>query len=739
MGLFYELKSNDTLTPLRERPFQQKDWSWLLEIAEDEKEKTVASMTLGLSGMSCMACVWLVETVAKQEEGVIETCADNGHGGFEFTYQVDSCDIQALANSLHRLGYDLLPKKLGKQAGITESLVIRLGICGALAMNAMAFSLPRYNGMETSDELASLLTTVTIASATLALLIGGSYFFKRAWSALRLGGIHMDLPISLGLLISYLGSLVGWFTGHEDLFYFDFVAIFTFLMLLGKQLQIASLNKANSRFQTDTTIPEFYKNSEGEAIDTTEIEADTTLLIPPGTVIPTDARLLSDSADLSLAWITGEPRSQLFEHTAAIPAGAVNQSATSISVQTNKATSEDSVISKLLTIDVKQARSNSKHAQQVAIQVYLGVIILLGILAALGWWYTTDDWVRALQVLISIYVVSCPCGIGLALPLLDTHSSKHAHAYGIFPLTSRFWEHLSHISKVVFDKTGTLTLDKPELIRKETLNSLSEEDKEILFSLTRSSLHPLSRSLFSALIKAGNSSSSITAPTTETPGVGNALQRENGDLFALGRSNLDQAEHLSCSFTKNEQLIATFHFTESPRSEATPAIEALNNALSSPCMILSGDDPQRVASVANKLHIPEHYGNLLPEDKRKKVAQLEAKQRVLYLGDGINDLPALQAASLSGAPFANINMLTADVDFLFTDETMAFLPRLVSIAHQRIKTKRILIIYTLIYNATALGFAVCGLMSPLFAAIIMPLSSLLSIALVSKPLKVKTS
>lgn len=735
MGLFYDLKSDDTLTPLRERPFQHKDWSWLIELSEEHLNKKVGTLTLGLSGMSCMACVWLVETVAKQEEGVIETCADNTQGSFEFSYQIDSCDIEKLANSLHRLGYDLLPKKLGKQAGTTESLIVRLGICGALAMNAMAFSLPRYNGMETSDELSSLLTTVTIASATLALLIGGSYFFKRAWSALRLGGIHMDLPISLGLIISYLGSLVGWFTGHEALFYFDFVAIFTFLMLLGKQLQISSLNKANSRFQTDTTIPEFYKDSEGTAIDTTEIEADTVLSIPPGTVIPTDSRLLSDRADLSLAWITGEPRSQLFEHTAAIPAGAVNQSAAPISIQTNKATSEDSVISKLLKSDIKQARSNSKHAQQVAIQIYLGVILLLGIVAALGWWYTTHDWVRALQVLISIYVVSCPCGIGLALPLLDTHSSKHAHAFGIFPLTSRFWEHLSRISKVVFDKTGTLTLDKPELIKQETLNSLSAEEKEILFSLTRSSLHPLSRSLFSELIKAGTSASNTSAPTTETPGVGNALQLENGDLFALGRSDQGQNEHLSCSFTKNGAHIATFYFTESPRSDAAPAIENLNNTLPSPCMILSGDDSERVTNVANKLHIPEHYGNLLPEDKRSKVAQLETELRVLYLGDGINDLPALQAASLSGAPFANINMLTADVDFLFTDETMAFLPRLVRIARQRVQTKRLLIFYTLIYNAGALAFAVCGLMSPLVAAIIMPLSSLLSIALVSKPNK----
>ena len=736
LGLFYELKADDTLAPQREKPFQKKDWSWLTEIANTQGTKDVTELTLGLAGMTCMACVWLVETATKQHPGIIETCADNAHGSLEITFQPANLDIVNLAESLQKLGYEILPKKLGKQAGTGESLVIRLGICGALAMNAMAFTLPRYNGMETSHELSSLLTTVTIASSTLALLIGGSYFFKRAWKALRLGGIHMDLPISLGLIISYIGSLVGWATGHEDLFYFDFVAVFTFLMLAGKQLQISSLNKANSRFQTDTTIPELYKTTSGELLETTSIPADTQLDIPPGTVIPTESRLLSEVADLSLAWITGEPSSQLFQHTAPIPAGAVNQSANNIIVQTSQPTDETSAIAKLLNTDIKSPLNGNRKTQQRAIQVYLAVIILLGAIMAAVWYFTTGDWVKSLQVLISIYVVSCPCGIGLALPLLDSRSSKKTQSYGVFPLTSRFWEQLSQIKKVVLDKTGTLTLDKPELIDAAPLTKLSTADQEILFTLTRSSLHPLSRSLFSALIKQGVSYSQLAEKTQETPGVGTSITLENGSTYQLGRSSdQHQDSNLSCSFTKGSELIAQFHFTESARSEAADSISALNQSLPHPCMILSGDDSSRVAHIAKKLHIPEYFGDLLPEDKRQKIVALEKQFHTLFLGDGINDLPALKEASLSGAPFANINMLTADVDFLFTDETMAFLPQLTRISLQRVNTKRLLITYTLLYNATVLGVAACGLMSPLGAAIVMPLSSLVSILLVSQPLQ----
>lgn len=738
LGLFYELKNEDSLTPLREKPFQHKDWSWLNEASHaaqrSQPNSPVLTLSLGLSGLSCMACVWLVETVVKKQPGVIESCVNNQQGSIDITYQPADTDLSILAESLHKLGYEILAKKLGLQAGTAPSVVIRLGICGALAMNTMAFTLPRYNGMETSSELSSLLTTVTIASSTLTLLIGGSYFFKRAWLALKLGGVHMDLPISIGLILSYIGSIIGWATGHEALFYFDFVAIFTFLMLLGKHIQISSLNRANSRFQTDTTIPEFYFDEDRQSLPTSEIPEDTKLRIPPATVIPAECRLLSQSADLSLAWITGEPTSRLFQHTDPIPAGAINQSAQEILVQTTQDSQNDTAVKQILELSNQQNQIIHRQAKQKAIQLYLVIILVIGLVAGGSWWLTTHDWVKALQVLISIYVVSCPCGIGLALPLLDTRHSKLAQNKGIFPLTPRFWEQLNRVTKVVFDKTGTLTLDKPALCSPEQLTQLSDRQRDILFALTRSSLHPLSRSLFSALINHGTTQTSISADPVETPGKGVEIQIDANNSYGLGRplEEHNKQNNLICSFTHNGTPITQFHFTEAPRQRATESLDTLNTLMPSPSMILSGDSSHRVAKIARQLHIPEYKGDLLPEEKRREIEQLEKSGKTLYLGDGINDLPALQTASLSGAPFANINMLTDDVDFLFTDETMTFLPRLIHLSQQHQFLKRILIAYTILYNLVALSFCISGHMSPLVAAIIMPLSSLLSLAIVSR-------
>jgi len=461
--MFYDLKAETPLTPLRERPFQDRDWEWLENLLESDADE-VQTIVLGIQGLSCVACVWLVEAVAKKINGVYSVSLSITRGSIEVVYQSGEIDAAEFANSLYKLGYEISRSPANSnEAGGGSSLAIKLGICGALAMNTMGFTLPRYTGMEASDELHELLTIVIIASSTLTFFIGGSYFFKRAWSALRLGHIHMDLPISIGLILAFLGSIVGWLFAREELFYFDFVAIFTFLMLLGKQVQQSSLSRANAKFGSDSTIPERYENPAGEQLQTHEISAGEQLVIPAGTVIPTASRLMSEVAECSLAWITGEPATLVYEKSDPLPAGAVNQSQDSITVETVDAVDTDHFFHQL-------PKQNDALSPALAkfIRYYLVAILFIGVIAGGAWLMLSDDWVKAIQVMISIYVVSCPCGIGLALPLLDTRFNKLANNIGVFPLTATCWAGFLKLKRVVFDKTGTLTLDRPALENKST-------------------------------------------------------------------------------------------------------------------------------------------------------------------------------------------------------------------------------------------------------------------------------
>lgn len=719
--LFYKLKANSTLTPLNEKPFQEKNWDWLDERIQSHPDSTM--LTLGMSGLSCIACVWLVESIAKETDGIFQVQVSSNLGAIDLGFQKDQADLPAFAQHLHTLGYDLLPK-ISTEKNSSTSLTIRLGICGALAMNTMAFTLPRYTGMETSDELHSLLSYITVASSTLTFLIGGSYFFKRAWSSLKFGGIHMDLPISLGLILAYLGSIYGWLSGVEGLFYFDFVAIFTFLMLLGKYLQTLSLNKASARFQTDEAIPESYQNENGEFIPTSEIQADTTLQINAGTVIPANSRLLSEQADCSLAWITGEPTSKLYTKSDPLPAGAVNQSRNNILVQTSESAEAFDLSDKLTP------PQETSDTQRVFIRYYLIAVLVIGFTAGMSWWIYSQDIGRTLQVIISVFVVSCPCGIGLALPLLDERFNKLASKIGIFPTTTKFWGSIRKLTKVVFDKTGTLTLDKPALHQDTPVTDLTHAQQHALFTLTKGSLHPLSRSLFSALIHEGIFDT-IDCEVSETAGVGVSLIAPDNCNYSITRS-ISQTESLSCKFSKNGELIREFRFHETARASAKNALELAQKTLTRPTTILSGDDASRVQTIAEKLGIPEYQGNLLPEDKKEAIRQFQTKGNVLYIGDGINDLAALHEASLSGAPFSNLNLVTQDVDFLFTDETMTYLPSMFSLARYRQSIVYQIVTYTLLYNVIVIAIACMGLMSPLLAAILMPLSSLVSLLLAGK-------
>ena len=732
--MFYDLKAETPLTPLRERPFQDRDWGWLQELLESDSD-AAQTIVLGIQGLSCVACVWLVESVAKKVNGVYSVSLSVTRGSIELVYQPREIDPAEFANSLYKLGYEITRTPANSnESGGGSSLAIKLGICGALAMNTMGFTLPRYTGMEASDELHELLTIVVIASSTLTFFIGGSYFFKRAWAALKLGHIHMDLPISIGLILAFLGSIIGWLFAREELFYFDFVAIFTFLMLLGKQVQQASLSRANAKFGSESTIPEHFKTPAGKQIHTQEIQAGEQLVIPAGTVIPTASRLLSEAAECSLAWITGEPATLVYEKSDPLPAGAVNQSQDDITIET-----VDAVDSEHFFHQLPKQNDGLSPALAKFIRYYLVGILLIGFIAGGTWLWVSQDWVKAIQVMISVYVVSCPCGIGLALPLLDTRFNKLANSIGVFPLTSTCWAGFLKLRKIVFDKTGTLTLDRPALENTRDLTNLNDRQKEVLFSLTKKSLHPLSRSLFSELIQQGITHSDLVCDVLETPGRGVSTEIGESNYtsnYSLERPDASNAS-LSCDYLCDGKVLAQFHFIESPREDTRESIMEIQKMLPQPAMILSGDVEQSVRAMADELGISDYAALLTPEQKLQRIQDMQERGDILYIGDGMNDILAMREARLSAAPFANINLVTKDVDFLFTDETLGYLLKLLNLSKLRNALSRDLLIYTTLYNLAVVVIAALGYMSPFFAAIIMPLSSLVSLYLVTRKRKIQ--
>ncbi|GHC46948.1 heavy metal translocating P-type ATPase [Roseibacillus persicicus] len=720
---FYDLKGKATGIPVKDRPFQPQDLDWL-EKATDGK----TTLEVAVNGVTCIGCVWLIEKLFLQLEGA-RTCAlfpDTGQA--TFSWDEGTHPLQTLAEELPRYGYALGALDSSKKTASESSrLLARLGITSAFALNAMAFTLPRYLGMEPTFAFAQIFEIVTLLSATFALLIGGTYFFTRALAALRQRTLHIDLPISLGLLLAFAGSLIGYFIGEERLLYFDFVAIFTTLMLGGRYLHLAASEKARSNLTRTSALPENITLLETDGTTsekpTRSLSSGEVFLLPTGQPLPVTAILQKDAASLSLAWINGEPEPRQFEAGQRVPSGAVNLANQALTLQADEDFA-DSLVAKLTQ---SSDRTQSSALLQKLLRIYLLTVLVVGVAGGLGWLFVTGSLVDALQVSISIFIVSCPCALGVAIPLADRRAATHLQTYGVFVQNSALWQRLMQIKALVLDKTGTLTLEHPTLKDPELLDLLTASERGVLLHLTATSLHPLSRTLHQHLAKAGTTLPFDTA-VVDTPGQGLTTTIE-GVEYRLGKPALWEAGKATgpeVEFTRDGQAIARFHFSESARPDAARALAASGL----PVHILSGDEGQRVRDLARSLQLDPAlaHGDLSPEDKATHIHELNP---ALFLGDGANDSLAFDAALATGSPVADRSLLDTKADFLFTQPGLGFLPHLLATSRWRHRIVRRVLIFAIVYNSIAITICLMGHMNPLLAAILMPLSSLASLALAS--------
>lgn len=751
---FYDLKRGEASSPLRDQPFQQYDFAWLREAVTQYEAETPESPTTefqgSLQGISCIGCVWLVEKLFLRHPGAIRCDIIPTTGNIHLTWSRAQHDILAFAHELQKFGYLLGPARSGsKHTGEFRQLGTRLGICGAFAMNAMAFSLPRYMGMPDDFAFAGIFELITFLSATLAMLVGGSWFIKRAYYGIRAHVLHMDTPIALGVSLAYLGSLAGWMWQYEELQYFDFVAIFIFLMLGGRWLQTAAVERNRNRLLEQTPVPQSVTRAKnGEIIDIESVHQGDQFILPAGQTAPVACVVSQGSADFSLEWINGEPDPVHRKAGMPVPAGAINLSHDQDGEQTVLTAEEDwkdSLLAKLVKASEHTVRS---PLMEKILRYYLTVVFALGIGGGLAWLLAGKPVTAALQVTISVFVISCPCALGVALPLADELSSGCMRALGVFIRKPAFWSRIRQIRTIFFDKTGTLTMDLPELVNTANLDRLDDQTTSALAQLCSNSRHPLSRSIIRALGLRGQQLLETTDTTHpaelhEFAGLGTRLSATDGSIWSLGKCGWDgvsqetlEASHPGCELRLNGQPVLHFEFREALRPEAAETLRALRKL---DPHILSGDHNDRVEKIAKTLNLDSAnvHAGLSPEQKADLVAKIDAEHS-LFLGDGANDSLAFDTAAMSGA-VAGRGLLEAKADFYFLSSGLHFLPLMYRLSKKHSQAVRRVFCFSLCYNIIAVAFCLAGLMNPLFAAILMPLSSIFSLALVGLTIPQKHS
>ena len=739
---FYDLKQGLATTPVKSRPFEEHDFSWLAPMFEQAEQsgRDEASLDLALDGISCVGCVWMIERIFARHPGSIRAAAHPTQGMLHLEWMPGRCDVEAFLREITQFGYIAAPREQQTGHGEQQKLFGRMGLCGAFALNAMAFTLPTYLGMPRDFMFADLFRLITFLSATFAMLIGGSWFMKKAWRALQMGTVHIDLPIALGLVAAYIGSIIGWMMDAEGLLYFDFVAMFVFLMLVGRALQTSAVERNRKRLVRQQPVPtSFAAVGEQREIPLHELNTNDAFHLRPGQANPVAAVVTSRQASFSLEWINGEAESVSFAIGSRLPAGAILLSREDVALEAAAAW-QDSLLARL-TAPTTQDRGHAFLDK--LLRYWLAVILLIGV-AGFGWHALHAQWIHGLQVMISVFVVSCPCALGVAIPLADDLAATQLQRWGVFLRSTTFWSRILKVRKIIFDKTGTLTMERPLLENPDAVDHLDDSSALALAILTHGSLHPVSRTLLETLGHRGQKllQRVETRNIEETPGMG--VEYHDGEhTWSLGRAGWKSPEpeshHQGTEFCCDGQVVARFHFRDALRPSARAAIHCLQQR-GMQLHICSGDHPEKVRRMADMLAISpaNAHGGLTPEEKATSVRQLDARD-TLYLGDGANDSLAFDAAYVTGTPVTDRSLLESKADFYTLGAGLSFLPHMFRLARARANGVRHAFVFALLYNISVIGLSLGGHMNPLLAAVLMPLSSLVSLAIVALSMKNRRS
>lgn len=744
---FYELKGDKSLPPVGSKVFQDAHTAWLetvQETAENSGHERVASTELNIEGISCLGCVWLIEAVFKRQTGSSNIRIDPRTSTVGISWIPARFDLAEFARSLQQIGYRLAPYSASSQPNDgTRQLSFRLGICAFFLLNTMLFTLPGYLGMAGDFFLAPIFQMLGALFATLSLVVGGGYFILRAWKALQNKVLHIDLPIALGLLAAYAGSMIGVATGYASLIYFDFVATFVFLMLVGRWLQEFALSHNRAQLQKQHTGPREVTriggSDDGRRVSVAEIKAQDRYSVNPGEVNPVAAELQDPLGNLSLEWINGEADPVVWKPQRTVPAGAINVGLHALNFQA-KESWKQSLLAQLLE---RTEDDFSNQRLQQTLKWYIGTVIAIAALGGIGWIALTGHVLQATQVLISVLVVSCPCALGIALPMCDEFANARLRRAGLFIKSDDIWERIRQVNTVVFDKTGTLTMDVPRLLNPERIHALDPLSAQALFVMVEHNVHPVARSLREHLM--------ATYPqiARETHQDANRLSLEEnigngvswidpaGNQWSLGKPawmpktqghsipQIPQDAHTV--LRQNGLLVAAFNFAEDVRDDATEALQQIHHHQLSTA-ILSGDAHHRVTAIAEQLKLPENSvrAECSPTDKADWIAA-NAPHSALMIGDGANDSLAFDQAICRGTPVVDRSILESSADFFFFGRSLRSLPILLQTARARRRTVATVFATAVCYNIVAVTLCLAGLMHPLMAAILMPLSSIVTL------------
>ncbi|MEM7167147.1 MAG: heavy metal translocating P-type ATPase [Planctomycetota bacterium] len=709
------------------------------------------AVDLHVDAIHCAACVWLLERIGQKLPGVAEVRVDLGRSRVCVDWDPTRVQLSAIARHFDKFGYaPEAPRGDGRDEQVRRedrALLLKIAITGAVAGNVMLIAFALYggalHGMEQnfSDlfRWASLLLTVP------AVAWGGIVFFRGAWSALRAGVLHMDLPISIGILAGFVGGAINTITGTGEI-YFESVTALIFLLLVGRFLQRRQQRRAAEASQLLYSLaPRWARRVSGDEVQEVPVSAlvaTDEVEVLAGDVVPADGRVLAGQSNLDVALMTGESRPVAVARDDQILAGTINLTAPlRVRVEQSGECTRVAQLMQLVEESAQRRPRIVKLADRLA-RWFVTVVLSLAALTAGVWSWLAPE--VALDHTIALLVVTCPCALGLATPLAVAAAIGQAARARLLIKGGDVFEKLHQPGVLWLDKTGTLTEGCLRLL------SWHGDDtaRAALLAVERQSSHPIAVALVRDLASAPAGSDFDGADVTDVEQVlgggiratwcgeplivGSArfLQEQlPQEALAKQRSVLDDAVqrgHTPILVAIGGKVRGVAALGDALRSSAAATIEQLRQRGWS-VGILSGDHRDVVDAVGAELGIDSAvcHGAVTPEEKLRIVEASGADgTATVMVGDGVNDAAALAAASVGVAMHGGAEAALTAADVYLGDGDISSVAELVRGADRTVRVIRRNLLFSLGYNVIGASLAIAGLVHPLVAALLMPTSSL---------------
>jgi len=720
------------------------------------------AINLLVEGIHCAACVWLIENSLKATPGVVEARVNLTGRRLQLKWNNGRIQLSRILGRLGEIGYVAVPfdpeVAEGSLQRANRRLLYRMAVAAFGMMNLMWISIALYSGAD-QGEFRGLFHWIGLAIATPVLIYSGWPFYRGAWLGIRGGSLTMDLPIAIGVSITYLYSLYVTVSGSRiGEVYWDTVVNFLFVILVGRYLESISKRQAVASTQRlldlQPKVATVLRDGDEVLLPIRAVRAGETVLVRPGEKVPVDGVILDGDSQLDESMLTGESAPVAKQRGDRVAAGTLNGPGP-LRVQV-EGLLRDTALGRIIAL-VEEAQTTKAPIQCTADRIvpwFVAITLTLGFLTFLLWVRTDVE--VALMAATAVLIITCPCAFGMATPMAIAVASGLGARHGILVKTGAVLESLSSIDHFVFDKTGTLTEGRPVVTaltsgdgswqagERLDVGSTLVRDLACLAALERLSEHPVALAVLNLCkdqavefrhlavaetrtrpghgIEGWVAGYAITAGTAEwlsaqgvdpwTGPIGTAAR----ELQARGASLIHVA--------RDGQPVLVMAIEDRLRPDAVAVVTCLK-AQGIRVTLLTGDRRATAEGIATALGGVEVIAEVLPEDKDRVIADLQRQgQRVAMVGDGVNDAPALVRADVGIALGSGTDVSIASADIVLMRAELTKVPLAAALSRRTLKTIRQNIGISIAYNLIMVPLAMATLVTPLLAAVSMPLSSL---------------